>query len=104
MSRRIISVQDMAVSVELGPPGPISYKKADSGGLYLLVNQSGRYWRYDYRHAGKRKTMALGVYPEVSLAEAPSTASSRSWWSRAEWWRGPAWPPSPRGGGAEGAN
>lgn len=34
-------------------------KLSDGQGLYLLVNQSGRYWRLDYRHDGKRKTMAL---------------------------------------------
>lgn len=45
-------------------------KLADEKGLYLLVNQAGKYWRMDYRHAGKRKTMALGVYPEVSLSAA----------------------------------
>lgn len=46
------------------------YKLADAGGLYLLVNSTGKYWRWDYRHAQKRKTMAFGVYPDVSLAEA----------------------------------
>ena len=38
--------------------------------MYLLVKASGRYWRMDYTHADKRKTLALGVYPEVSLAKA----------------------------------
>ena len=48
-----------------------SYKLADGGGLYLFVNTKGaRYWRYDYRFAGARKTLALGVYQEVSLKEA----------------------------------
>ena len=45
-------------------------KHADGGGMYLLVKASGRYWRMDYTHANKRKTLALGVYPEVSLAKA----------------------------------
>src|SRR3546814_20149896 len=40
-------------------------------GLYLLVRPDGaRYWRMDYRLAGKRGTLALGVYPQVSLKEA----------------------------------
>jgi hypothetical protein len=39
--------------------------------LYLLVRSDGaRYWRMDYRHAGKRRTLALGVYPSVTLAAA----------------------------------
>ena len=46
------------------------YKMADEKGLYLLVNAAGKYWRMDYRHGGKRKTLALGVYPDVSLARA----------------------------------
>ncbi|MFM7000544.1 MAG: tyrosine-type recombinase/integrase [Limnohabitans sp.] len=45
-------------------------KHADGGGMYLLVKSSGKYWRMDYAHAAKRKTLALGVYPEVSLAKA----------------------------------
>ena len=45
-------------------------KYTDGGGMYLLVKPSGRYWRMDYAHGGKRKTLALGVYPEVSLAKA----------------------------------
>ena len=38
------------------------YKLADSGGLYLLVNKTGKYWRWKYRHAGKEKLLAMGVY------------------------------------------
>lgn len=50
--------------------GERARKMADEKGLYLLVNKAGKYWRWDYRHAGRRKTMALGVYPEVPLASA----------------------------------
>lgn len=49
---------------------PAGDKHADGGGMYLLVNAGGKYWRMDYRFADKRKTLALGVYPEVSLAKA----------------------------------
>ena len=50
-------------------------KLADEKGLYLLVKplpdgSCGKYWRMDYRHAGKRKTLALGVYPDVGLKGA----------------------------------
>ena len=45
-------------------------KHRDGGGMYLLVNASGKYWRMDYRFADKRKTLALGVYPAVSLEKA----------------------------------
>jgi integrase len=46
------------------------YKLADEKGLYLLVNRAGKYFRFDYRCRDKRKTLALGVYPDVSLAQA----------------------------------
>jgi integrase len=46
------------------------YKIFDEKGLYLLVNKVGKYFRFDYRYAGKRKTLALGVYPDVKLAKA----------------------------------
>jgi integrase len=47
------------------------YKLADGRGLFLLVRPDGaRYWRMDYRWAGKRRTLAFGVYPTVSLSEA----------------------------------
>lgn len=49
---------------------PAGVKLADGGGLYLLVKPAGKYWRMDYRFADKRKTLALGVYPAVSLADA----------------------------------
>ncbi len=45
-------------------------KYTDGGSMYLLVKESGKYWRMNYRFAGKAKTLALGVYPEVSLAKA----------------------------------
>jgi len=45
-------------------------KLADSGGLYLLVNASGKYWRLKYRFAGKEKALSIGVYPQTSLKEA----------------------------------
>lgn len=49
---------------------PAGDKYTDGAGMYLLVTPAGKYWRMNYRYAGKRKTLALGVYPTVSLAEA----------------------------------
>ena len=45
-------------------------KCSDGGGLYLHVTASGKYWRMAYRMHGKQKTLAFGVYPIVTLAEA----------------------------------
>lgn len=46
------------------------FKIADNRGLYVLISKAGKYFRWDYRFAGKRKTLALGVYPDISLKEA----------------------------------
>ena len=44
---------------------------ADAGGMYLEVTAAGgKYWRLKFRHAGKEKRLALGVYPAVTLAMA----------------------------------
>lgn len=59
---------DTAVRNAKGREKP--YKLSDERGLYLLVNAAGKYWRLDYRFAGKRKTLALGVYPDVPLSKA----------------------------------
>lgn len=46
-------------------------KLSDGNGLALLVYPNGsKYWVYRYRYLGKEKTLSLGVYPEVTLADA----------------------------------
>jgi integrase len=59
-----------ATAVTQAKPKPKPYSLSDGGGMYLLVNSTAKYWRYDYRFAGKRKTLALGVYPATSLKKA----------------------------------
>ncbi len=49
---------------------PSGDKHTDGQGLYLHVKLAGKYWRMNYRYLGKQKTLALGVYPAVSLAKA----------------------------------
>ena len=51
-------------------------KYTDGKGMYLLVSAAGKYWRMDYRFAGKQKTLALGVYPAVSLEAARRKVNS----------------------------
>src|ERR1700712_1570078 len=47
------------------------YKCTDERGLYLEVRPGGsKLWRFKYSHLGKDKRIALGRYPEVSLAAA----------------------------------
>lgn len=49
---------------------PAGDKHTDGHGMFLLVKAAGKYWRLNYRFLGKQKTLALGVYPEVGLAQA----------------------------------
>ncbi len=60
-----------ATAVRQALPKAKAYKLSDGHGLFLLVNPKGaKYWRYKYRYGGKEKTLALGVFPEVSLKDA----------------------------------
>lgn len=52
-------------------PAQSPTKYSDGGGLHLLVSPTGgKLWRLAYRHGGRQKTLALGAYPLVSLADA----------------------------------
>lgn len=52
-------------------PAEKDYKLSDSGRLYLFVRTSGsKLWRMNYVFDGKQKTLSIGTYPTVSLAEA----------------------------------
>lgn len=52
-------------------PAARPYKRADSKGLYIEVFANGsKLWRWKYRVAGKEKRLALGAWPEISLAKA----------------------------------
>lgn len=65
-----MSLSDTAIK-NAKPLPDKAYKLPDEKGMYLLVHQnSGKYFRLDYRFDGKRKTMALGVYPDTSLKQA----------------------------------
>lgn len=57
---------------KLSEPG----KHFDGGGLYLeLTPAGGKYWRMKYRHGGKEKRLAFGVYPAVTLKAARDRAA-----------------------------
>ncbi|MFR0104625.1 tyrosine-type recombinase/integrase [Klebsiella pneumoniae] len=59
------------IKVRTAKPTDKQYKLTDGSGMHLLVHPNGsRYWRLQYRYGGKQKMLALGVYPEVSLADA----------------------------------
>lgn len=59
------------IKVRTAKPTDKQYKLTDGNGMHLLVHPNGsRYWRLQYRYGGKQKMLALGVYPDVSLADA----------------------------------
>ncbi|AOR59618.1 Arm DNA-binding domain-containing protein [Pectobacterium parmentieri] len=59
------------VKVRSAKPEDKAYKLTDGEGMHLMVHPNGsKYWRLQYRFAGKQKTLALGVYPEITLSEA----------------------------------
>lgn len=58
-------------AIRTAKPNDKPRKLADEKGLYILVTPTGgKWWRLDYRFAEKRKTLSMGVYPEVSLKDA----------------------------------
>jgi hypothetical protein len=59
------------VAIRKAKPKKAPYKLSDGGGLFLWVQPAGgKWWRYKYRFAGKEKLLALGTYPDVTLADA----------------------------------
>ena len=60
-----------AMQVKQSKPKAATYRLSDGRGLNLEVRPNGsKYWRLFYRHQKKQKTLALGIYPVVSLADA----------------------------------
>jgi integrase len=60
-----------ASQVKSAKPAIKAYKLSDGRGLYLFVQPNGaKYWRLKYRFGRKEKLLAIGVYPDVSLAQA----------------------------------
>ena len=58
-------------AIRKAKPGDKPVKMTDGDGMYLELQPSGaRYWRLKYRIDGVEKRLSLGVYPEVSLADA----------------------------------
>ena len=58
-------------AVRNAKPKAKAYKVSDSLGLYLLVNPKGsKLWRLKYRMNGVERKLAIGPYPQFTLAEA----------------------------------
>ncbi len=63
-------------TIKAAKPQAAPYRLPDGSGLYLLVRPDGKkWWRLDYTHEGKRKTLSLGTYPDTGLALARTKAA-----------------------------
>ena len=69
MPKRITPLTD--TTVRTIKPAEKPKKLFDGGGLFLLVTPTGgKLWRLKYRFGGIEKLLALGAYPQTSLADA----------------------------------
>jgi integrase len=69
MPRLVAPLSDTAL--RKAAPRANTYRMSDGAGLYLLVNpNASKLWRFDYTHAGSRKTISFGAYPDVTLVVA----------------------------------
>lgn len=59
------------IKIRQAKSGEKPFRLADEKGLYLeVVPSGGKWWRLKYRIDGREKRISLGVYPDVSLADA----------------------------------
>ncbi|MDX8413192.1 MAG: tyrosine-type recombinase/integrase [Mariprofundales bacterium] len=65
-----MALTDVKIKAISLPAGKKQLRASDSGGLYLQITPSGKYWRMAYRFGGKQKTLSIGIYPTVSLKRA----------------------------------
>lgn len=74
------------IKVRTAKPTDKQYKLTDGSGMHLLVHPNGsKYWRLQYRFDGKQKMLALGVYPEITLADARAPLSVNAIRNSARW-------------------
>lgn len=66
-----MALTDTACKNAKCPDGKARERFTDAGGLYLeVVPTGGKHWRWKYRFGGKEKRLAIGSYPQVTLALA----------------------------------
>lgn len=59
------------IAIRNAKPMPKTVKIFDGGGLFLLISpKGGKWWRLQYRFAGKPNTLSMGTYPDIGLREA----------------------------------
>lgn len=74
------------MKVRTAKPEEKQYSLTDNGGMLLLVHPNGsKYWRLRFRFGGKQHLLALGVYPDISLAQARQNTMKPGNWLLREW-------------------
>jgi integrase len=59
------------LQIQSARPSDKPRKLFDGNGLFLLIQPSAsKWWRFKYRFNGKEKLLAIGTFPEISLAAA----------------------------------
>lgn len=59
------------IKIRTAKPRDKAYKLSDEKGLYVYIASNGsKSWRLKYRFTGKEKRLCIGLYPDVSLADA----------------------------------
>ncbi len=56
--------------IRRAPVKASGYRLTDSLGLMLYISKSGKYWRFRYQFGGRERILAIGFYPDMSLAAA----------------------------------
>ncbi|HIQ17435.1 MAG TPA: DUF4102 domain-containing protein [Novosphingobium capsulatum] len=60
-----------AITIANAKPKERPYKMFDGGGLHLFVKPNGsKLWRLTYSWLGRQKTLSLGQWPDLGLADA----------------------------------
>jgi integrase len=59
------------IKITTAKPAEKAFNLADGHGLFLAVQPNGsKLWKLSFRHLGKQKTLHLGLWPDVGLADA----------------------------------
>src|SRR3546814_4810805 len=59
------------IQINAAKPREKAYSLSDSQGLHLAIQPNGsKLWRFKYRFLDKQKTLHLGGWPTISLADA----------------------------------
>ena len=60
-----------SLAIQNAKPSQKPFKLADGDGLFLIIQPNGsKLWRLRYFYLGKERSLSIGSYPSVTLADA----------------------------------